>query len=78
MPDSVSSKIYIKFRINPTWPRGYQRKGNALFYLNKLQEAVDTYKEGLTHDPQNQALQNDLKTAEEKLNQPEDKNPMMN
>jgi tetratricopeptide (TPR) repeat protein len=50
--------------MNPTWPRGYQRKGSALFYMDKIDEAIDTYKEGLKVDPNNADLQKDLKAAE--------------
>jgi len=34
--------------------------------MNKISEAIEAYKEGLTHDPENQQLKNDLKTAEDK------------
>jgi stress-induced-phosphoprotein 1 len=30
--------------LNQNFARGYQRKGTALFYLDKLEEAVGTYK----------------------------------
>lgn len=52
--------------MNPNWARGHQRKGTALFYLNRIQQAVEAYKEGLKHEPQNQQLKNDLKAAEDK------------
>lgn len=52
--------------MNPIWARGYQRKGTALFYLNKLEQAVEVYKEGLKIEPENQQLKNDLKAAEDK------------
>jgi hypothetical protein len=34
-----------------------------LFYLDQLEEAIETYKQGLQVDPNNAALQNDLKAA---------------
>lgn len=49
--------------MNSSWARGYQRKGTALFYMQKLDEAIKTYQEGLKHDPNSQALKNDLKAA---------------
>lgn len=53
--------------MNQNFTRGYQRKGTALFYLGNLEDAVSTYKQGLQIDPNNAALQNDLRAAEEKL-----------
>lgn len=50
--------------LNQAFARGYQRKGTALFYLNKLDDAIATYKQGLQIDPNNAALKNDLKAAE--------------
>jgi stress-induced-phosphoprotein 1 len=52
--------------MNPTWPRGYQRKGTALFYLNRIDDSIATYKSGLQVDPNNADLQKDLKAAENK------------
>lgn len=63
--------------MNNSWPRGYQRKGTALFYLDRLDEAIEAYKQGLQHDPNNQQLKNDLKAAEDKQKGP-GANPMMN
>ena len=58
------------------WPRGYERKGTALIFLGKYDEAIETYNQGLTHDPNNAALNNGLKAAEEKKNV--GANPQMN
>ena len=63
-------------KMNPTWPRGYQRKGSALFYLERVDEAINTYKEGLKVDPNNADLQKDLKAAESKA--AEGANPQFN
>jgi stress-induced-phosphoprotein 1 len=49
--------------MNPNWPRGYQRKGTAYFYKGEIDEAINTYKEGLKVDPNNADLQKDLKSA---------------
>lgn len=62
--------------MNPAWPRGYQRKGSALFYLERVDEAINTYKEGLKVDPNNADLQKDLKAAESKA--AEGANPQFN
>lgn len=63
-------------KMNPAWPRGYQRKGSALFYLDRIDDAINTYKEGLKVDPNNADLQKDLKAAEGRKN--EGANPQMN
>lgn len=43
--------------INPTWAKGYSRKGSALAGLNNLSEAYEAYTQGLKHDPDNAMLQ---------------------
>lgn len=63
-------------KMNPAWPRGYQRKGSALFYMDRIDDAINTYKEGLKVDPNNADLQKDLKAAEGKKH--EGANPQMN
>ncbi len=55
--------------LNQSFARGYQRKGTALFYLNKLDDAIETYQKGLQIDPNNASLNNDLKAAEDKKHQ---------
>jgi stress-induced-phosphoprotein 1 len=55
--------------INHSFARGYQRKGTALFFLGQLDDAINTYQEGLKIDPNNASLQNDLKAAEDKKSQ---------
>ena len=78
MQTSVSSNFCIlSFRLNNSWPRGYERKGTALTSMGSFDEAIETYKQGLAHDPNNAALQNGLKTAEEKKSSG-GANPMMN
>lgn len=43
--------------LNPTWAKGYSRKGSALSYMEKYMEAFEVYQKGLEIDPNNQALQ---------------------
>lgn len=64
-------------KMNPSWPRGYQRKGTALFYQEKIDDAIATYKAGLQVDPNNADLQKDLKAAENKKSS-EGANPQFN
>lgn len=35
--------------VNPTWPKGYSRKGAALTGLEKFEEALTAYDDGNTH-----------------------------
>ena len=49
--------------IKPDWAKGYQRKGLAEFYLDKYDEAIETYNVGLKLDPNNAALKEGLSRA---------------
>ena len=44
--------------------QGYSRKGAALSFLKRYDEAITVYEEGLKVDPNNQQLQADLETAQ--------------
>ncbi|KAI8892660.1 hypothetical protein BC833DRAFT_638652 [Globomyces pollinis-pini] len=50
--------------IKPDWAKGYSRKGAALHGLGELPEAAETYKLGLTYEPENQALKKALNDVE--------------
>jgi len=43
-------------KLRPKWAKGYSRKGLALFKLNKMEEAMDCYDEGLKHEPNHPSL----------------------
>jgi len=49
------------------WPKGYSRKGAALELLEKYDEAVKTYEEGLTYDASNEQLKDALKNCKDQL-----------
>lgn len=55
--------------LNSTWSKGYSRKGSALAYLGKYEEAVAAYEKGLELEPNNAQLAQGLtevkKQAEE-------------
>lgn len=40
--------------LDPTFSKGYTRKGAIHFFLKEYEKALETYQEGLKHDPQNQ------------------------
>eukprot|EP01029_Cantina_marsupialis_P028176 TRINITY_DN775821_c0_g1_i1.p1 TRINITY_DN775821_c0_g1~~TRINITY_DN775821_c0_g1_i1.p1 ORF type:complete len:421 (-),score=155.05 TRINITY_DN775821_c0_g1_i1:145-1407(-) len=46
------------------WPKGYGRKGDALFALKRYKDALKSYQEGLDLDPENALLQESFQTAE--------------
>ncbi|XP_051114985.1 hsp70-Hsp90 organizing protein 3 [Andrographis paniculata] len=42
--------------LDPTFTKGYTRKGAVQFFMKEYDKALETYREGLKHDPQNQEL----------------------
>ena len=49
------------------WPKGYSRKGAALELLQRLDDAVVTYQDGLKHDPNNEQLKEALTNCKNNL-----------
>jgi stress-induced-phosphoprotein 1 len=47
-------------KIKTDFGRGYLRKGNAEIKLDKIKEAVETFKKGLQYDPNNTLLKRHL------------------
>ncbi|KAF5729882.1 Heat shock protein STI [Tripterygium wilfordii] len=42
--------------LDPTFSKGYTRKGAVQFFMKEYDKALETYQEGLKHDPQNEDL----------------------
>lgn len=42
--------------LDPTFVKGYTRKGAIQFFMKEYEKALETYQEGLKHDPKNQEL----------------------
>lgn len=53
----------IVTRIRPTWPKGYFRKGRALFGLGKYGEAVDAFDRASALDPDCKNIRHHLDLA---------------
>lgn len=49
--------------LKPDFVKGYSRKGAALSFLKRYDEAINVYEEGLKIDPSNQQLLTDLENA---------------
>lgn len=61
--------------VNPSWSKGYQRKGMALAALDKIEEAKEAYQKGLEYEPDNAQLV----AAIQELSKPkEEENPFFN
>ncbi|KAJ2616188.1 Hsp90 cochaperone [Coemansia sp. RSA 1365] len=54
-------------KLKPNWPKGYSRKGSALFGLRKFNDARGAYETGLKHDPNNALLKKGLADTEAAL-----------
>ncbi|KAA8916894.1 hypothetical protein TRICI_001013 [Trichomonascus ciferrii] len=55
-------------KINPTWAKGFSRKGAAYHGLGDLVAAKDAYDEALKLDPNNAQAQSGLKSVEDAIN----------
>jgi len=49
------------------WGKGYSRLGASLSYLERHDEALEAYKDGLKHDPENAQLKQGKQEAEAKM-----------
>ncbi|KAJ4759518.1 Hsp70-Hsp90 organizing protein 1 [Rhynchospora pubera] len=54
--------------LDPTFTKGYTRKGAVQFFMKEYEKALQTYQEGLKHDPNNQELQDGVRRCVEQIN----------
>ncbi|OAY56658.1 hsp70-Hsp90 organizing protein 3 [Manihot esculenta] len=54
--------------LDPTFSKGYTRKGAIQFFMKEYDKALETYQAGLKHDPQNQELLDGVRRCVEQLN----------
>ncbi|KAJ4846547.1 Hsp70-Hsp90 organizing protein 2 [Turnera subulata] len=54
--------------LDPTFSKGYTRKGAVQFFMKEYDKALETYQEGLKHDPQNQELLDGVRRCVQQLN----------
>lgn len=54
--------------LDPTFVKGYTRKGAVQFFMKEYEKALKTYQEGLKHDPQNHELLDGVKRCVEQTN----------
>ncbi|CAN0908605.1 Hsp70-Hsp90 organizing protein 3 [Linum grandiflorum] len=54
--------------LDPTFAKGYTRKGAIQFFMKEYEKAMETYQEGLKHDPRNPELLDGVRRCVEQLN----------
>ncbi|XP_065857988.1 hsp70-Hsp90 organizing protein 3 [Euphorbia lathyris] len=54
--------------LDPTFTKGYTRKGAVQFFMKEYEKAMETYQAGLKHDPQNQELLDGVRRCVDQLN----------
>uniref|UniRef100_A0A1D1YTQ5 Heat shock protein STI n=1 Tax=Anthurium amnicola TaxID=1678845 RepID=A0A1D1YTQ5_9ARAE len=54
--------------LDPSFSKGYTRKGAIQFFMKEYDKALETYQEGLKHDPNNQELMDGVRRCIEQIN----------
>jgi len=54
--------------LDPTFVKGYSRKGAVQFFMKEYDKALETYQEGLKHEPRNQELLDGVRRCVEQIN----------
>ncbi|CAH8310847.1 unnamed protein product [Eruca vesicaria subsp. sativa] len=54
--------------LDSSFSKGYSRKGAIQFFMKEYDKAMETYQEGLNHDPKNQELLDGVRRCVEQIN----------
>ncbi|KAL8172286.1 hypothetical protein V2J09_024090 [Rumex salicifolius] len=54
--------------LDPTFAKGYTRKGAVQFFMKEYDKALETYQEGLKHDPNNAELVDGVRRCVQQIN----------
>eukprot|EP00262_Sarcandra_glabra_P006503 TRINITY_DN18832_c0_g1_i1.p1 TRINITY_DN18832_c0_g1~~TRINITY_DN18832_c0_g1_i1.p1 ORF type:complete len:622 (+),score=117.52 TRINITY_DN18832_c0_g1_i1:180-2045(+) len=54
--------------LDPSFSKGYTRKGAIQFFMKEYDNALETYQEGLKHDPNNPELMDGVRRCVEQIN----------
>lgn len=54
--------------LDTSFTKGYRRKGAIQFFMKEYDKAMETYQEGLKHDPKNQELLDGVRRCVEQIN----------
>ncbi|CAI9755364.1 unnamed protein product [Fraxinus pennsylvanica] len=54
--------------LDPTFAKGYTRRGAIRFFMKEYDKALETYQEGLKHDPQNPELLDGVRRCVQQIN----------
>ncbi|KAL2180558.1 uncharacterized protein P884DRAFT_289932 [Thermothelomyces heterothallicus CBS 202.75] len=67
--DKALSDAEKTTQLKPDWPKGWGRKGSALYGKGDLLGAHDAYEQGLKLDPNNAGMKNDLASVKRAMEQ---------
>ncbi|KAK4282890.1 hypothetical protein QN277_014215 [Acacia crassicarpa] len=67
MPEGLKDAD-ICIELDPTFVKGYTRKGAIQFFMKEYDKALETYQEGLKHDSNNQELLDGIRRCVEQIN----------
>ncbi|KAK1327134.1 Heat shock protein STI [Acorus calamus] len=54
--------------LDPSFSKGYTRKGAVRYFMKEYNKAMETYQEGLKHDPNNQEFLDGIRRCVEQIN----------